>query len=178
MNTETEVIKKCRLERFEKLLNTGQCQAVDVREPAEFSSERIEGVESKPLSRLGSAAVRGLHKDRAVYLLFRSGNRAFQAAERLKRLGFRDLYIVEGGMQEWIQAGKPIVRGPRHTWSLDRQARLGAGVLVFLGGLLSTVDPGWILLPVLIAIGLIFSAVTDTCGMSMILARMPWNREK
>ena len=30
----------------------------------------------------------------------------------------------------------------------------------------------------LIFAGLVFAALTDTCGMAMILTRMPWNRQK
>jgi hypothetical protein len=42
-----------------------------------------------------------------------------------------------------------------------------------LGGLVS---PWWCLLSGFVGAGLIFAGVTDTCGMAMLLARMPWNQ--
>lgn len=111
MNIETCAFKKCRVHEFEKLVEAGGCQAVDVRETEEFFSERIAGVKSRPLSELSPELVEGLSKDKAVYLVCRDGDRSAQAAARLKRFGFRDLNVVDGGMREWVQAGKPIVRG-------------------------------------------------------------------
>ena len=69
-----------------------------------------------------------------------------------------------------------MVRGKK-TISLERQVRIAAGLLVCLGALL-----GWLIHPALIALsafvgaGLVFSGITDTCGMGLLLARMPWNR--
>jgi hypothetical protein len=40
------------------------------------------------------------------------------------------------------------------------------------------VHPYWIGLSVFVGAGLIFAGVTDTCGMAMCLARMPWNQVK
>jgi hypothetical protein len=31
-------------------------------------------------------------------------------------------------------------------------------------------------LPLFVGGGLVFAGITDTCGMGMLLARMPWNR--
>jgi hypothetical protein len=41
---------------------------------------------------------------------------------------------------------------------------------------------GWLLHPLLyllaafVGAGLVFAGVTDTCGMAMLLAKMPWNQ--
>ena len=150
-----------------------------MREPAEFESERIEGVLSLPLSTLGEKTLRTLDKTRPLYLLCRSGNRACKAADQLAKLGFSDLTIVEGGLQAWVNAGKHVFRGSRRVWSLDRQVRFAAGSLVMAGILLSKfVHPYWAGLSAFVAAGLIFSGITDTCGMAMLLARMPWNKKK
>ena len=61
--------------------------------------------------------------------------------------------------------------------SLERQVRIAAGTLVVLGTVLGlTVHPGFIGLSAFVGAGLIFAGVTDTCGMGLLLARMPWNR--
>jgi hypothetical protein len=54
---------------------------------------------------------------------------------------------------------------------------LTAGFLVFTGIVLgSLVHPYFYGLSGFIAVGLMFSAVTNTCGMGMMLAKMPWNQ--
>jgi hypothetical protein len=82
---------------------------------------------------------------------------------------------MEGGMQAWESAGLEVIKG-RRTISLERQVRIAAGALVFFGSALGYfVNPAWIGLSAFVGGGLVFAGVTDTCGMAMILARMPWN---
>jgi hypothetical protein len=76
-----------------------------------------------------------------------------------------------------MKSGKPVVRGTSRVWSLERQARFAAGTLVLAGSVMGlAVDFRWLALPAFVGLGLVFSAATDTCGMALILARMPWNR--
>jgi len=66
---------------------------------------------------------------------------------------------------------------PKLSMSLDRQVRLLAGFLVILGVVLSQhVNPNFAWLAGLVGAVLMFSGLTDTCGMKMFLAKMPWNR--
>ena len=60
--------------------------------------------------------------------------------------------------------------------SLERQVRIVAGLMVFAGSLLAITNPWWLIVPGFIGAGLAFAGITDTCGMAMILARMPWNQ--
>jgi len=77
-----------------------------------------------------------------------------------------------------VEAGLPVVRGKKAI-SLERQVRIAAGSLVLLGAVLgSFVHPAFIGLSAFVGAGLAFSGITDTCGMGMILARMPWNQVK
>ena len=83
---------------------------------------------------------------------------------------------VEGGTTAWSAAGLPVVRG-RKTISLERQVRIAAGSLVFAGTLLGAmVNPLFLIIPGFVGAGLVFAGVTDTCGMAMMLAKMPWNQ--
>ena len=83
---------------------------------------------------------------------------------------------MEGGTLAWEQAGYPVVRG-RKTMSLERQVRIAAGGIAFVGAVLAlSVDAWFAGIPAFIGAGLVFAGVTDTCGMGMVLARMPWNR--
>jgi hypothetical protein len=60
---------------------------------------------------------------------------------------------------------------------MERQVRLVAGSTALLGlGLGKLAHPAFRLLSAGIAGGLVFSAVTNTCGMAAMLARLPYNR--
>lgn len=171
-------MRTCRVEDVEKALSQSGCQVIDVREPAEHGAAKIAGTTNLPLSALGPQSAEGLHKDRPVYLVCRSGARARQAAERLQRMGFGDLRVLEGGIQAWTDSGHAVVQAPSTVWNLERQVRFAAGFLVILGAMLAwKFHPAWIGLSVFVGAGLVFSAVTDTCGMAMLLARMPWNQK-
>ncbi|HAW30125.1 MAG TPA: sulfurtransferase, partial [Planctomycetaceae bacterium] len=55
--------------------------------------------------------------------------------------------------------------------------RIAAGFLVLTGALLGMfVNPWFSGLSAFVGAGLMFAGITDTCGMAMILAKMPWNR--
>ena len=73
--------------------------------------------------------------------------------------------------------GNPRSRNhAEHYW---RQVRIAAGALVLLGSILAwQVSLGFIALPAFVGAGLMFAGITDTCGMGMMLAKMPWNQRK
>ena len=51
--------------------------------------------------------------------------------------------------------------------------------VLLLGTLLGAfVHPYWLGLSGFVGAGLVFAGVTDTCGMGMMLAQMPWNQVK
>jgi rhodanese-related sulfurtransferase len=173
------MIKKATVNEINKMLESGgECQVIDVREFSEFDSERIADAQLMPLSNFEKHAEEIDHS-KPVYLMCRSGNRARQAAERLAKKGFTDVHVIEGGMLAWQQANLPTLKGESKIWSLERQVRFVAGLLVLIGGVLALlIHPFFIGLSIFVGAGLVFAAVTDTCGMAMMLARMPWNRQK
>ena len=172
-----EMIRRCTAgEALQALAEGAGCQLVDVREFSEYEAERVDGAMLAPLSALDES-LGAVDPGRPVYLLCRSGQRASRAAERLTARGFKDVRVVDGGLQAWAAAGLPVERGAGRVWSLERQVRFAAGLLVLAGVLLSLVSPWFVLISGFVGAGLTFSAVTDTCGMAMMLARMPWNRK-
>ena len=76
----------------------------------------------------------------------------------------------------WEQAGLPLEKEPHAPWALERQVRLVAGLLILLGLGLSHVWPVAIVLAWFVPLGLVFAALTDSCMMGMLLAKLPWNR--
>ena len=61
---------------------------------------------------------------------------------------------------------------------LDRQVQLTVGILIVLGVVLSMfVSSKFLALPLFIGLGLTFAGLTGTCGLAMMLAKMPWNQK-
>jgi hypothetical protein len=61
---------------------------------------------------------------------------------------------------------------------MERQVRFTAGTIVLAGLGLGLVHPAWQLLSAGIAGGLVFSALTNTCGMAVLLSKLPHNRPR
>ena len=149
----------------------------DVRTPAEFASAHISGSYNVLLDLLPehAHAISSVVGE-PVVLVCRSGARARQAGQSLGAVGLPRLHVLDGGLSAWEAAGLPLNRG-RQRWSLERQVRGVAGSLVLvgaLGGLLAW--PALGLLAAGVGAGLAFSALTDTCGMGLLLAKLPYNR--
>jgi rhodanese-related sulfurtransferase len=150
---------------------------IDVRTPAEFEAGHIPGAVNVPLDLLTSRLddlCDVLHGEDVV-LVCRSGNRAGQAQEILRRAGLGRSAVLSGGVVDWERTGGPLNRG-RLVWELERQVRLAAGSLVLGGVLASVAAPRAKWLSAAIGGGLSVAALTNTCAMGMALAKMPWNR--
>jgi rhodanese-related sulfurtransferase len=149
-------------------------EVIDVRTPAEFRETHVPQARNVPLDSVNrDVASKTTHP---TYFICQGGGRSAKACQKLIDAGHTNVVSVDGGTKAWTDAGLPVVRGKR-TISLERQVRIASGSLVLLGVVLA-----WFVHPYLIGIsafvggGLVFAGVTDTCGMAMLLARMPWNR--
>ena len=154
-------------------------ELIDVRTPVEFREVHCAFARNVPLSDLDPRAVmvdRGVTAGSPLYVICRSGGRGEQACAKFRAAGFPDAVNVEGGTLAWAACGLPVHRG-RKAVSLERQVRIAAGTLVLLGATLGLlVHPYFLGLSAFVGAGLVFAGVTDTCGMGLLLARMPWNR--
>jgi rhodanese-related sulfurtransferase len=157
------------------LSDDGGPRLLDVRSPAEFETAHIPGSYNVPLHLLREHRDEiSRHLDQVV-LVCRSGNRAAQAELILAGIGMTNLHLLDGGILAWQAAGAPLIRG-RARWDLERQVRLTAGTLVLAGVLGSLALPGLQWLAAAIGAGLAVAALTNTCLMGTLLARLPFNR--
>jgi rhodanese-related sulfurtransferase len=165
----------------ERCKSNGESDLIDVRTPVEFREVHVKNARNVPLGRLDPAALmqsRSGSQDEPLYVICRSGSRGREACEKFLAAGFANVVNVEGGTLACVEAGLPVIRGKKAI-SLERQVRIAAGLLVLLGAMLGwLVQPAFIGLSAFIGAGLVFAGVTDTCGMGMLLARMPWNQVK
>ena len=160
----------------ERLTSEDAPRVRDVRTPAEFETAHIPGSYNVPLDNLREhrAELRA-HLDEDVVLVCRTGGRAEQAEKALAEVGLPGLRVLEGGMVAWESNGAPVNRG-KQTWELERQVRLVAGSIVLSSVLGSIVVPELKWVAGGIGAGLTFAALSNTCAMGMLLAKMPWNR--
>jgi hypothetical protein len=86
-----------------------------------------------------------------------------------------NVHILDGGMTAWQARGFAVNRGAQR-WDLERQVRLAAGLIVALSIVVSIVVPGLKWVAFAIGAGLTFAALTNSCAMGMLLARLPYNR--
>lgn len=156
-------------------MSRGEAVLVDVREPAEHAAERIPGTQLLPLSAFDSSAL-SARKEKVV-LHCRTGRRSAEAGQKLLDAGFLEVYHLRGGILAWKEAGCPVESSADAPLDLMRQVQISAGSLVLLGTLLGIlVSPWFLLLSGFVGAGLVFAGASGTCGMAMVLARLPWNR--
>jgi rhodanese-related sulfurtransferase len=92
-----------------RLINSANAVLIDVRETKEFEGGRLPKAVHIPLSQLdsrGSELARYAGRPVVAYCL--SGNRSRMAVRALARLGFTDVYHLQGGYRAWKDAGLPV----------------------------------------------------------------------
>lgn len=151
---------------------------VDVRTPAEFASGHVPGSINLPLDQV-NAHLERIVRDAGGHmtLVCQSGNRACQAHDALAGAGLRDVRVLNGGIAGWLAAGAPVdVTGEPDNWTIERQVRLVAGGAVVASTAASLVWPPARFLAGAVGAGLTFAALSNTCALGSVLARMPFNR--
>jgi rhodanese-related sulfurtransferase len=167
------------------LQNHPDTLVIDVRSPAELRTQRLAQAVNLPLDCLNAEKVNATLQDKRqldtarLFILCQSGKRAQLAAQKLADSTDYALTIITGGVNALANADVPLLADTNsgNVISLERQVRIAAGSLVLagvLGGAL--LNPVIYFMPAAIGAGLIYAGISDTCGMALLLARMPWNR--
>lgn len=157
---------------------------IDVRTPGEFAGGHVPGALNIPLDQLDRALpdIRSAAERAEILVVCASGARSEKACLQLAEKGIHTATLA-GGTGAWAAQGndldRPVACDVKSAWAMDRQVRLTAGSLVLLGLALGEfVHPAFRLLSAGVAGGLVFSAVTNTCGMAAMLAKLPYNRPR
>lgn len=153
---------------------------IDVRSASEFEAAHLPHSHNVPLDQLSArtSQVRDfIEAGREVVLVCRAGSRAHRAQEELVAAGLPQLPILEGGMLAWEKLDGPVVRDVIR-WDLDRQVRLVVGTIVVLSIVLSVVFPPARFVAGLLGLGLVVSAMTNSCMLGMMLTKLPYNRPR
>jgi rhodanese-related sulfurtransferase len=150
-------------------------RVLDVRTGGEFESVHIPGSLNVPLGTLNEHASEIADVDQQVVLVCQSGARASEACTKLTDNGKDALQVLDGGIAAWQQSGGDVVRG-QERWGMERQVRLAAGGIVVAGVIGSTLLPTAKWLAAGVGAGLAYSALSNTCTMAQVLAKLPYNQ--
>lgn len=150
------------------------CALIDVREPDEYASEKIPGSRNEPLSTWNDRPLE-ISPDQRTVVLCRTGERSRRAARWITASNRnRSAFVLEGGLASWKREGFDVKRSG--NVSILRQVRMVAGALILGGTLLGVgASPWFFVVPGFVGAGLLYAGVTDTCGMALLLSKMPWN---
>jgi rhodanese-related sulfurtransferase len=93
----------------EELMQRGDLDVIDVREPHEWLTGHIAGARLVPLGSLRTSPQSALKHDGVIFVCA-AGMRSQTAARVAEAHGLTKVYNLVGGTRGWTQAGLPLVR--------------------------------------------------------------------
>ena len=106
MATENETYTRIDAAEAKAKLDAGAA-FVDTRPPADWAGGHVPGAQNLPLISVRGRS-REIPQDVAVVFVCQNGDRAGQAAEVASTLGFKEVYVLDGGVNAWTQAGNAL----------------------------------------------------------------------
>ncbi|HEV3128487.1 MAG TPA: rhodanese-like domain-containing protein [Solirubrobacteraceae bacterium] len=100
-------------QQVKELLEQGEIELIDVREPSEWEAGRIAGARHLPLGEI-SAQAETISREREVVFYCRSGARSAMATEAFTQAGW-DAHNLAGGLLDWQAAGLPLEPADGHV---------------------------------------------------------------
>ncbi|MEQ1438814.1 rhodanese-like domain-containing protein [Fontimonas sp. SYSU GA230001] len=92
-----------------RLINDRDPIILDVRTPADFKKGHLLNAHNAPLTKLDeSLGAAGKDKSKPVLVYCALGPTSVSAAERLRKLGFAEVYPLRGGLNAWLGASLPV----------------------------------------------------------------------
>jgi len=94
-----------------QLINQRDAVVLDIRDQADFARGHIANAKNMPSKVLDErkAEIDKL-KDTPVIVSCDTGMRAGASAEKLKALGIKEVFILQGGLNAWREAGLPVTK--------------------------------------------------------------------
>ena len=108
---QQDVVEKVNAEKFKQLVESGEGIILDVRTPEEINQGIISGASTIDFYDDNfESKVNMIQKDKPVYVYCKMGGRSAQAAEVMKKNGFKKVYNLEGGLTAWAGKGYPVTK--------------------------------------------------------------------
>lgn len=104
VKNEDEPFTRIDVHEAKEMIDGGEVQVIDSREPDEHAEGHVPGSVCIPhMATLPQADK--LARDRPLLFICKVGQRSAVAAEFAASLGLSDLYNIEGGHDAWSEAG-------------------------------------------------------------------------
>lgn len=98
-------------EAAEKLVQSGKVAVLDIRTAGEYSEGHIAGAKNIDFLENGfEQKIAGLDRSQGFLVHCAAGGRSTDSLSIFKKLGFQSIYHLDGGLNAWQGAGKPVVK--------------------------------------------------------------------
>lgn len=106
----TATASKIGPDEFQKAIEAGNVQILDVRTAGEFKNGHIKNALQADMRNMDEFANRVQHMDKTkpVYLYCLVGNRSAYAANWMRENGFSNVVELQGGINSWKMYNKPV----------------------------------------------------------------------
>ncbi|GAA0880011.1 hypothetical protein GCM10009119_29810 [Algoriphagus jejuensis] len=108
-STKKDSVKVLSVADFSKEVGKKNTAIIDVRTPEEvFEGHLAESMNANLLSENFAEEIDVLNKKTTYPLYCRTGVKSRKAADLMQKAGFKHVYMLDGGITAWKEAGKPI----------------------------------------------------------------------
>lgn len=102
-----EPFARITVQEAKEMVERGDVQVIDVREPNEYREGHVPGAKLMPVNSVLSR-VQELNHHQDIVFICAVGQRSALACEMAAAMGLERLYTVEGGTNAWVEAGLPV----------------------------------------------------------------------
>ena len=104
-----EPFTRITVQEAKEMMERGDVQVIDVREPNEYREGHVPGAKLMPVNSV-LTRIQELNHDQDIIFVCAVGQRSALACEMAAAMGLERLYNMEGGTQTWVEAGLPVGR--------------------------------------------------------------------
>jgi len=104
-------VKHVDAETAAKLVADAKVTVLDVRTADEFKAGHIKDAKNISIAEADfEKQLQAVDKTKPVLVHCQAGGRSTRSLPTLEKLGFTTVYHLDGGMNDWLKAGKPVVK--------------------------------------------------------------------
>ena len=97
----TKGVKQITTAQLKRDLQNKGKQFIDVRTQGEFKGQHIKPFKNIPLHMMNESTMQKFSKEKEIVVICQSGMRSMKATKTLKKLGFKNITNVKGGINAW-----------------------------------------------------------------------------
>ena len=170
-------IQNVTAKQLNQWIANNEAVLIDVREPAEFHTSHIQQASLVPLGIVSDDDLPNTNKKVVIYCQkgVRGNNACIKIiAQNEKRV----VYNLEGGIAAWQTQGLPVIKGESNRLPLDRQVQITIGTCAFAGSAAAYfITPGFAVIPAILGASLLFTGMSGSNALALVIAKMPWNQK-